>query len=104
MAKNRKRKGSATVKAKARKAKAHVTAKRVARVAKKTMRIERQRRPQRRDEIETAGAAFAATGATSGQVVVPPDTDSGMGPSEEKQVLDALDEDAREVDEGEDND
>lgn len=103
MAKNAKKKGNAGTKAKARKAKPHVKAKRAAKVQKKAAKR------AVKANVAIAGTAAAHTAldlneaigddATVERAFGPPDTDSGLDPSEEKNILDALDADEAEYDE-----
>lgn len=117
MANSKKRKSNAKAAAKARKAKPHVKARRAKRVEKK--RVKRARPmlgakaakamrdvygdvPQPEDvsrtavttELHTAKAVMAAAGGAMVEAIAePPATSSGLDPSEEKEILNALDED-----------
>lgn len=104
MVKNSKKsKGAAAARGKARKATPHVRARRAKRVAKKqarraapTMSVQDEQRQRLQDALD------AAPGGAQGAVAEPPDTDSGLEPSEKKEILNALDADADEYDDDDD--
>lgn len=102
MANSKKRKSNAKAAAKARKAKPHVKARRAKRVEKKRVKRARPMPGARRElaneavttELHTAKAVMAAAGGAMVEAIAePPATTSGLDPSEEKEILNALDED-----------
>lgn len=95
--KKRKAKGSTP------KAKASVTARRAKRTQRNAVRRASKGVARQRRVADARQAAEQATGQRAERVAAPPDTVSGLEPSEEKQVLDALDADEREFEDDVEN-
>ena len=101
MAKSRKAKGNAKAKSKTRKAKAHVKAKRAKRVAKKLTTRKKGKLLIHKAEMPPP-PPVEEVGAPTEAVTPDPETVSGLEPTEEQEILNALTEE--EGREEEDND
>lgn len=103
MAKSKKRTVKAKAKGAAKTKRAAVKAKRVARAKANLTKRMRKAAPKSVEQRDAENSAFLHTGLDAEHVVVPPDTDSGVSPSEEKDILNALTE-AEADDDDDDND